>query len=147
MKSLFTSWLIASYIGIAVFSVFGMHTQADMNMRGHEGMATTASSNCIASMAKGVDCLKEAEPIDFVNFHIDAFRGFSLAIFGENLLASLLILALLFIGLGLGALFGRLSPPLLNLAYSRYGPEQFNPRAKHQLLRWLALHENSPASL
>lgn len=143
MKSLVTTLLIASYVAIGVFGVFGMHTQADMDKQGHGGVA---SSNCIAATAKGVDCPKEVGPIDFAAFHIDAFKGFSLTTFGENLLASLLILALLVIGAGLGALRGRLALSRLKLAYSRYGPEQFSPPHKQHLLRWLALHENSPAS-
>ncbi|MBI4087924.1 hypothetical protein HY418_00900 [Candidatus Kaiserbacteria bacterium] len=140
MKSLFTTLLIASYVAIGIFGIFDMHQQADM--RGHD----MAPGNCIAAAARGMDCPKEAGTIDSAAFHLDAFRGFSLATFGENLLASLLsVLALLVIGVGLGALLGNFAPPRLNLAYSRYGPGQFSPPPKQQLLRWLALHENSPA--
>ncbi len=143
MKSLLTTLLITSYVAIGVFGVFGMHTQADMNMQGHD----TAPSTCLAATAKGVDCPKEAGPIDFAGFHIDAFRGFSLATFGENILASFLILVLLAVGVGLSRLLGNyLSPPQLNLAYSRYGPEQVSLPLKQQLLRWLSLHENSPTT-
>lgn len=142
MKSLLTTLLIASYVAIGVFGVFGMHTQAQMNMQGHD----MPPSNCIGAAAKGVDCPKQADPIDFAAFHIDALRGFSLATFGENLLASLLVLALLTVGVGSGSFFGRLVPPPLNLAYRRYRPEEFSPPPKKQFLRWLALHENSPAT-
>lgn len=145
MKSLFTTLLIASYIGVAVFGAYGMHTQAE-NLQGHQGIVTSASSNCMASIAKGTDCPKETDPIDFASFHIDVFRSFSLATFGENLLASLLLLVFLFIGVGLNALFGKYAPPDLYVAYSRYGLEQYSSPPRQQILRWLALHENSPAS-
>ena len=140
MKYLFTIILVTSFIGIAVFGVFGMHGNG---MQGHDDMA---SSNCIAATAKGMDCPKETEPINFFNFHLDAFRSFSTATFGANLLASLLVLTLLFIGVVLSTLLDNLAHPQLNLAYSRYEPEQFSSPHKQQLLRWLALHENSPAS-
>lgn len=143
MKSLFTTLLIVSYIATGVFGVFSMHTQADMNMQGHD----MPKSNCVGVMAKGVDCPTQADPIDFAAFHLDAFRGFSIATFGENILASLPVLVLLAVGVGLGALLTNyLAPPQINFAYSRYGPEQSSSSLKGQLLRWLSLHENSPAS-
>lgn len=144
MKHLFTALLITIYVGTAVFGVFGMHTQTDMNTQEHAGMAIV-SSNCIASTAKGVDCPNQAESFDFTSFHIDGFRGFSLATFDENVLVSFLTLVLLVIGIGLGALLGNYFAPLrFSLVYSRYGPWQFSSPPKQQFLRWLALHENSP---
>jgi len=136
MKSLFTTILLASFIGIAVFGVFGMsHGQAhDMD-----------PNNCIAATAKGMNCLKEADPIDFAGFHIDAYKGFSLATVGENVMSSLLLAfaSLLFVGL---AFF---SPHLFKspqFAFYRYRfRDSFSPPQKQQLTRWLALHENSPA--
>jgi hypothetical protein len=136
MKSLFAIILLASFTGIAVFGVFGMnHGEAhDMD-----------SNNCIAATARGLDCPKEADPIDFASFHIDAYRGFSLATFGESILSGLLLAfaPLLFIGL---ALFSHhlFKPP--QLAFYRYRfSDSFSPPQKQQLIRWLALHENSPA--
>lgn len=140
MKFLLTTLLITSYVAIGTFWVFGMHAQA-MGMQGHD----TAPSNCIGATIKGVNCPKQAIPIDLVGFHIDAFSVFSLATFSENILASLLILTFLFIGIGLGSLLSSLASTRLNLAYSRQRSEQFSSPPKQQLLRWLALHENSPA--
>lgn len=138
MKSLFAALLITSYVAIGIFGIFGMHTQADMNTKGHENMVP---SNCVVSSAKGVDCPKGATLIDFATFHIGAFRDFSLATFGENLLVFLLtLLFLAIVGTNLGALLGSLAP-------RRYDPEQFSSPSKQQLLRWLSLHENSPAAL
>lgn len=135
--------LIASYIAIGAFGVFGMHTQGDMNMQGHD----MPQSNCVGATATGVDCPKQANLIDFANFHINAFRGFSVAIFGQNILASILVLVTWIAGIGLGALLASylsLSQP--HLAYSRYRLKQLSLSPQDQLLRWLSLHENSPAS-
>lgn len=140
MKSLFISILLASYIAIGVFGVFGMHTQADMNMQGHN----MPPSNCIGATAKGVDCPKQADPIDFAAFHIDAFRGFSLATFGENLIGMLLLAfaALIFIGL---AFFSQHLFKIPKLVFYRQRfRDSFSPPQQQQLIRWLALHEKSP---
>lgn len=136
MKSLFTTIVLVSFIGIAVFGVFGMsHGQAhDMG-----------PNNCIAATAKGMDCPKEAEPIDFAVFHIDAYKGFSLATFGESAMSALLLAfaSLLFIGLAFFSphLF---KPPQLAFYKHRFR-DAFSPPQQQEITRWLALHENSPA--
>lgn len=141
MKSPLTILLIISYLAIGVFGIFGMHTQAGMGMEGYN----MATSNCIAAITKGVVCPKEAGPIDFVLFHIDSYKGFSLATFGDNVMNALLLVfaSLLFIGLVF------LSPHLFKpplLAFYRYQfKNSFSPTQKQQLTRWLALHENSPS--
>ena len=137
MKFLLTTILLASFIGIAVFGVFDMnHGQAhDMD-----------PNNCIAATAKGMDCPKEADPIDFAAFHADAYRGFSLATFGENIMNGLLLAfaSLLLIGL---VFFSHQLFKLPQLAFYRYRfRDSFSPPQKQQLIRWLALHENSPAT-
>jgi len=135
MKFLFTATLLASFIGIAVFGAFGMnHASA----QGHDG-------GCIAATAKGINCPEEANPIDSVAFHLDAYRGFSLATFGESAMSALLIAfaSLLFIG---GAFFSRhlFKLPQLALSRDRFS-NSFPPPQKTELTRWLALHENSPS--
>jgi len=135
-RSITTTIIIFSIIGIAVFGVF------NMNHRQAHGMN---QGNCIAATAKGMDCPKEADSIDFAAFHIDAYKGFSLAIFGKSAMSMLLLAfsSWLFVGL---ALF---SPHLFNppqLAFYRYRfRDSFFPPQKQQITRWLALHENSPA--
>lgn len=128
MKALLTTILLASFISIAVFGVFGMsHGQThDMD-----------PNSCISATTKGIDCPEEASPIDFLAFHINAYNGFSLATFSKNLLSQLLLVfaSVFFIGL----LF--FSPSLFKrpqLAFST--PQQ------HHLTHWLSLHENSPAA-
>ena len=128
--------LLTSFIGIAVFGVFGMsHGQAhDMD-----------PNNCIAATAKGMDCPKEADPVDFATFHIDAFKGLSLTTFGENVMSGLLLVfaSLLFIGLAFFS--SHLFKPPQPVFYRYRFRDSFSPPQKRQLIRWLALHENSPA--
>ncbi len=137
MKSLFETILIASFIGIAVFGVFGMN---------HSQVHDMKPNNCIAAIVNGMDCQKEANPIDFASFHIDAYKGFSLATFEESAMSYLLLAfaSLLFIGLSFFSPFISKEPPL---AFYRYRFRNvFLPPQKQQLVRWLSLHENSPTT-
>lgn len=135
MKSLFTTILLTSFIGIAIFGAFGMsHGQAhnmDLN-------------NCIAATAKGIDCPKTVKPIDFIYFHINAYKGFSLAAFGESVMSRLLLefTSLLFMGLAFFSLYLFKSS---QLAFYRYRFRDIFSPPQQELIRWLALHENSPA--
>lgn len=127
--------LLIGVIVLAVFGIFGMHN----GMQNHNG-------GCIAATAQGAECPKSSNPLDYFTFHLDAFKGFSTATFGENLLVSLFTLVLFAIGIGLGAAFGNLDLPQLSSIYSRYERWKFFcsfPRCG--LIHWLTLHENSPA--
>ena len=137
MKFLLTTILLAGFVSIAVFGVFGMNHG---NGQGHD----MVSKNCIAATAKGMDCPKEAKPLDFAAFHINVFKVFSLATFGENIMNALLLAftSLLFIGLAFFSQF-LFRPPQLALYRYRFR-DSFSPPQKQELTRWLALHENSP---
>jgi len=101
MRSAFISILLISFVSIAVFGIFGMHA----GMQDHGG-------GCIAAAAQGTDCPKQADPVEYLTFHLDAFRDFSTATFGD-IATSLLILSLLVIGIVFGGLRGNLAPPRL----------------------------------
>ena|SRR3989344_4836090 len=133
MKYFATLLLITSFTGIGILGM--NHGQA-------HGMDP---NNCIAATAKGMDCPKEEDLIDFAAFHIDAYKDFSLATFFSKSAMSMLLLAfasLLFVGLALFSphLF---NPPQLAFYRYRFRDSFFSPQ-KQQLTRWLALHENSP---
>lgn len=137
MKYLLTTFLLAGFVSIAVFGIFGMHA----GMQNHDG-------GCGAAIAQGTDCPKQSASLEYLTFHLDAFRGFSTVVFGENIMASLLTFVLLVIGAGTASLLGNLTPPQLDLAYSHYKQHKnFSSSSQRQLLRWFALHENSPATL
>jgi hypothetical protein len=133
MKSLLSIVLIAGFMGIAVFGAL------DAN---HE-MAHTGG--CIAATAKRMDCPKE-NPIDLATFHLDAYKGFSLATFGESVAGALLLVfaSLLFIGL-VSFLPYPFKPP--EFAFHKYRLKYaFSPPQEQKLVSWLALRENSPTS-
>ncbi len=135
MKNILSLLLVASFASIAVFGVFGMNA----GMYNHDG-------GCIAATVQGADCPTQSDSFEYLTFHLDAFREFSTATFGENILASLLALALLVVGAGLALFLGNRASPQLDFAYSLYRQrENSDSPSEQQLLRWLALHENSPS--
>lgn len=133
MKSLFTSAVLVSFIGIAVFGIFGMHA----GMQNH-------NDGCIAATAQGTDCPRQADLIDYLTFHLNAFQNFSAATV-STITFSLLILSLLVVGAAFGASLRSLALP--KLAPHRVGwSDPFRPPSQYGLIHWLALHENSPAA-
>jgi len=133
VKSLLTTFLIVSFIGVAVFGTFGM----DQDGQSH-------SHGCIASIAFGVDCPVNADPIDFASFHLDAFRTLSLTTFGENVMSALLLMFVSLLFIGYGILSRNLFEPLPFAFSKQRFHESFSSQTR-KLSRWLARHENSPA--
>ncbi|MBI4085897.1 MAG: hypothetical protein HY433_01475 [Candidatus Liptonbacteria bacterium] len=135
MKPILTILLVGSFIGVAVFGFAGMHN----GMEAHDG-------DCIAATAQGAGCSKQASPVDYAAFHLNAFKIFSSAAFSENFLSVLLpaLAALLLIGLGFFRQFLFMPPqPILSRHKFR---NTFSFPQKREFIRWLALHENSPAT-
>ena len=132
MKPIFTILLITSFIGMAVFGFVGMH----------HGMQTHIG-DCTAATAQGTDCPKQASLVDYLAFHLNAFKKLSTATF-SNISTSLLILVILAIGVAFGAPPGKLAPP--KFAYYRFKQsDSSGPPPYYGLIHYLALHENSPA--
>lgn len=137
MKLSLTTLVIASFVGIAVFGVFGMIHMS----HGHGG--------CIAATARGVDCPSDANPFDVAASHLDAFRSFSLATVGDEALNifELFFTFLLFVGLALVARSVFMPPaPALFPLYRRRADDAPHSPTREKRIRWLAFHENSPAS-
>lgn len=126
MRSIFVSWLIVSFLAIAVFGFLAMDME---NGDKH--------ANCLAA-APGSAACPNGNAFAAAFFHIAAYKNFS---------AALLVLALT-LSFGLAALFisrFELSPPDLSPSSKKYS-FAFKIRAsKNRLIRWLALHENSPS--
>ena len=125
VKVLFTTLLVTSFVGIAVFGAFAMNHDS-----GH------AASGCIAATAKAANCSEETTPFALADFHISAFKSFSSAVFGGALLATLLSMLLA------GLVF--FAPPLLKLVQFSPACQRFSSPQKQEFTRWLSLHENSP---
>ena len=135
MKSLFIIFIIVSFTGVALFGIFGMHT----DMQSHGG-------DCIAAIVQGVDCPKESSIFEYLFFHLNEYKNLSLATLGDSL--STLIFILLTLCLGFGVLLGRSLFPQLNPSpLFIWRLELLDQSTRKKLLRWLALHENSPTTI
>lgn len=126
MKTACTTFLICSFLAVALFGVFAMN-----NGSGHDG--------CIAAATQKTPC-PENNVSEFIAFHLGALKIFSTAVFGVLLFAMVLLLGV----------FAGISHPLGTFA-SRFAPQE-TPRLQlsrwqRRFLRWLAFHENSPSSL
>lgn len=134
MRSLLISTVLLGFISVAVFGAFAMQPLH------HSG-------GCIAASVQGVVCPNQSNLFESLAFHLDALRDFSTAIFGAHIVASLLMLAMLIAGAGLALLLGATAPPQPSRMRARYRPrESFRSPLQQALLRWLSLHENSPAA-
>lgn len=125
MKSAFTTLLIISFLGVAVFGFVSMIFGAQHN------------GGCIASKFGSLCPLNN--PLAFVIFHLGAFKYFSTAVFGA------VLLFLLF-----RSSFSILPKPLNGdeeddefiFGYNFF---DFFYAFKRRLNHWLSLHTNSPS--
>lgn len=136
MKAAFTIFLITGFLGIAVFGAFAVNHGAD---HGHSG--------CIAATAQGTDCPKEENTLSFLNFHLNAFRSFSMATFGENFANVLILLIALVSAVAFGIIvsINPATPALATNYHRRQFLESYSFPFQREFTYWLALHENSPA--
>jgi len=134
MKIGFTVFLILSFVGIAVFSIFAMNHDA------------YGQNECIAEIAREAGCPENGALFSFIAFHLDFFRSFSAAVFWENFTGALLLFFSVLLAISLGFMGGfKFNPPPQPFAILRFLEHPF-PFQK-QFTHWLAFHENSPASL
>ena len=135
MKSTFIIILLIAFMGIVVF---GLITMNHRNSYDHK--------SCIVATAQGTDCPKGTDSLSFVSFHLDAFKNFSTAVFGNNILSIFLAIVALISLVGFGvSLRVNVQPPQLGLfSRRRRFLESFYSPFQKELTSWLALHENSP---
>lgn len=126
--------IIFSFIGIAVFGFLGIEFMNNHHM------------GCIASTSQAGMCPESGSPMDFVNFHLNALKNFSVAVLSSlSILAALLVSVLLivFAEQRRGALASEVTVPHpLRSVFL-----DFHPPLCAQLTHWLSLHENSPAAV
>ena len=133
MKSLFIIFIIISFSGVALFGIFGMHT--DMQSHGND---------CIGAIVRGIDCPKENNFFKYLSFHLNAYKNFSLAILGDGLMTFLFLLLVFLAGILLiRSLFSKLN----FLPLFAWQLEPLDLLTGKKILRWLALHENSPTAI
>jgi len=137
MKYLLTVVLIVSFVSIGTFGFAGM-SHGNINIENHD-------SNCIWATSQATDCSKQGNPIDYLALHFNAFKDFSTAAFGA-LATTLLIFSLFIVGATFSLLTGNLASPKLNLRYHWLKQlDSLRSLSQYRLIRWLSLHENSPA--
>ena len=101
-------------------------------------------SDCVAATTKGIDCPSALSSFGMAIFHLNSYIFFSSAVFGDNVLSSVLLLAGLMLFVGLMVLSYRYS--IRQYAIYRHSQiSELQPSPfKEGLLLWFSLHENSP---
>lgn len=139
MKGLVATITLLSFVSVAVFGFMGMT---------REGGHMTASGTCVASTAQHATCPQDTSSVQFAVFHLTAYKGFSLAAFGESLMSQLLLvcaLAFLAVVLAFPSQLHMLSSRVAHYRHQLKDPSFLSHT--RALVRWIALHENSPATL
>lgn len=131
MKFSFIIILIVSFISIVTFGFFGIH-----DTQNHNGY-------CVFKASQRIDCPKQVSPIDYLTFHLDAFKSFLIIDFSGGFFISFLLFAIFIAGAGFGILKSNLIYPKLSFSYYWRRSELFKSSQKSEFLRWLAFHENS----
>ena len=131
MKRFLTAALILSFVAIAVFGFLAI---------GH-------GQGCIATLAQGGECRNDNNPFAATFFHLDAFKEFSTAVFGDasvSLALAFIIFVFAMAAQTLSRSAGQIALPVLAVRWERLH-QSFGAISKEKLSRWLALHENSPS--
>lgn len=130
-----SSILMLTALGIASFAMFGVASM------GHGG---EHAGWCPVAIPTG-DCPATANALATAVLHLEGLRGFLTATAADASLGSLLTLIVL---LAVLAAFIR-SPldrgPAARLRVLSYAAREPRSRREAHLIRWLAIHENSPA--
>ena len=135
MKSLVVIFLIFSFAAAAIFSLLAMNHGLDH---------AAGAGGCFGALTQKIDCQKVIDPLVFFNFHLNAFRSFSTAVFGQNLPSLLWLIVLFLIG-WLWLLIKPVGPNAVNFhPLLKTSPESAVSVPLSPLRRWLARHEHSP---
>lgn len=137
MRTLATALILTSFVGMAVFGIWGMAAHSSH---------TDNISVCLGSLTQGAVC-PDGNPAASVGFHLNSFRVFSTSLLESGLYG---VLALMFV-----LTFAR----MVNFSHS--GIPIYIPAAswasriktfetsyqpfKQEKIFWSSLHENSPA--
>lgn len=134
MAKIITVFLILSFTGLAVFGFLGMGSHEP----GH------GVNGCIAALMKETGCAGFNSPVDFVIFHLSAYKIFSSINISAATLLSMMLLAF---ALLLAIPFKFLEPKSFavltkEIKLTRYPASyEFHTFSELKFIRWLALHE------
>jgi len=132
MTRTITILIMVSFVAIAVFGFLGIE------------FMTSHHAPCIVSTSQGGICPEESAPLGYINFHLNALRNFSTAVFAS---VSFLILSLILVLAFALNLFGErmFAPEVTTPRPFGCILADFSPPLLTRLSNWLSLHENSPA--
>ena len=133
MKTAISFFIILSFAGVAIFGFMAMNSH---------------STGCIAETAsgRGMPCPSH-DAAGFLEFHLNAFKAFSLAIFEKSVINVLDVLIVLFVGVAF--ITRRKFVPVFErtfYAFRKRIREQIS-FYKEQFIHWLCLFELSPSFL
>ncbi|MBI1975230.1 MAG: hypothetical protein HYS57_02640 [Parcubacteria group bacterium] len=136
MKAILLILAVGSFIALGVFGFVAMGENDGL---GH--------GRCVAAMARGIDCPPGSNLVDVAAFHLNAFRVFSNAVFGDYALGAFLFSFVLVLSVAvIHFLAGSvLVVPVNFLGGQRLRFSEILLPSTRALARWLALHENSPS--
>ena len=130
MKSVSVGLLVFCILGLSVLSFLAMNHDSD------------GASGCLALAMRGADCLKLMNPLELASLHLAVLKGFSTALIQ---LAGAFAVFLAFVLVWRRRLisFYFSGQPPLQIARKAFEENLNLPERK--IIRWLALHELSPA--
>jgi|SRR3989344_2185613 len=123
-------------IGILLSASFGLAMMSHMDEQGH--------SQCPFETAGATVCGLMQSPIEYAISHLNALLSFFTSTIVASFAGFLALLLLFTLSFSAG-LFGNFKPKLLLARV--YSQNSFDSPFRQQLIRWFALHENSPSSI
>ncbi|MBI2466204.1 MAG: hypothetical protein HYV66_03215 [Candidatus Sungbacteria bacterium] len=137
MKTLGIVFILISFTGMAVFSVWGMSAHANH---------ADNISVCLGSLTQGAVC-PDGNPAASVGFHLNSFRIFSTSLPELGLIGMLILMSVLMSALWLFFVF---FIPFYLPAMSLIGKQRVFETTcspfKREKIFWSSLHENSPSN-
>ncbi len=122
--------LIASFTVLTLLGIWSIH----QGMQSHNG-------GCIAAVTQGTDCPQKDGFLDFLSFHVDAFKDLAtVTLTNAFALTSLILLAIM--ATGRGGLAGATLPTFVPERVRASSYRSFSSKQKRA--DWLAFHQNSP---
>ena len=130
--------LLISFVGVGALGILAMTSCEGLSFCRH-----------FTAALGGASCPENLGPVDFVNFHLNAFKIFSTAVLCSGILGFILALALLVWSLVVASSATGAAPFLVDFGLGRYFYlfENYFLSPQSQMARWLALHENSPSMI
>ncbi len=130
-RVILTILILSTIVSLGGLGFFAMGHHAE-----HDG--------CIAAITNNINCASNG--LQFAAFHLSAFKSFTLGLVDNGLTITFFLFALVFAGFFV--LFKNRYLELIQKKYLkvlRYKAELSIVFLEYKLIRWLAIHENSPA--